>query len=83
MMIIHVMNRLRAAGPATTTGEGVDFVIETGGRLLPIEVKATARSRLADCAGLRSFRAEYGDHGNEHVSANAGATRGVRNSFTV
>jgi predicted AAA+ superfamily ATPase len=45
----------------TATGEEVDFVIETGGRLLPIEVKATARPRLSDCAALRSFRAEYGD----------------------
>jgi predicted AAA+ superfamily ATPase len=44
----------------TTTGEEVDFVVETGGKLLPIEVKATARPRLADCAHLRSFRAEYG-----------------------
>ncbi len=44
----------------TTTGEEVDFVLETGGRLLPIEVKATARPRLADAAKLRSFRAEYG-----------------------
>jgi uncharacterized protein len=44
----------------TTTGEEVDFVLETGGRLLPIEVKATARPRLADATKLRSFRAEYG-----------------------
>jgi predicted AAA+ superfamily ATPase len=44
----------------TTTGEEVDFVVETGGKLLPIEVKASARPRLADCAHLRSFRAEYG-----------------------
>jgi len=44
----------------TTIGEEVDFVVEAGGRLLPIEVKATARPRLADCAHLRTFRAEYG-----------------------
>jgi len=44
----------------TTIGEEVDFVIETGGRLLPIEVKAGARPRLADAAHLRTFRAEYG-----------------------
>ena len=43
-----------------TTGEEVDFVIEAGGRLLPIEVKATKRPRLADVAHLRTFRAEYG-----------------------
>ncbi|MGA2819837.1 MAG: ATP-binding protein [Anaerolineales bacterium] len=44
----------------TTIGEEVDFVIETGGQLLPIEVKATGRLRLADAAHLRAFRAEYG-----------------------
>ena len=43
-----------------TTGEEVDFVIEAGGQLLPIEVKATKRPRLADAAHLRAFRAEYG-----------------------
>jgi predicted AAA+ superfamily ATPase len=44
----------------TSIGEEVDFVIESGNRLLPIEVKASARPRLADCAHLRTFRAEYG-----------------------
>jgi predicted AAA+ superfamily ATPase len=43
----------------TATGEEVDFVIETGHDLLPIEVKATARPRLADAKHLISFRAEY------------------------
>jgi hypothetical protein len=38
----------------------VDFVIESGGRLLPIEIKASARPRLADAVHLRSFRGEYG-----------------------
>lgn len=44
----------------TVSGAEVDFVIETGGRLLPIEVKAAARPRLADAAHLRTFREEYG-----------------------
>lgn len=44
----------------TSLGEEVDFVIESGNELLPIEVKATTRPRLADCAHLRTFRAEYG-----------------------
>ena len=44
----------------TAIGEEVDFVIETGGKLLPIEVKSTSRPRLADAAHLRTFRAEYG-----------------------
>ena len=44
----------------TASGEEVDLVIEAGDRLLPIEVKAGTRPRLADAAHLRSFRAEYG-----------------------
>lgn len=44
----------------TTIGEEVDFVVEAGRRLLPIEVKATARPRLADATHIRTFRAEYG-----------------------
>lgn len=44
----------------TTLGEEVDFVIEAGDRLLPIEVKASGRPRLADAANLRAFRGEYG-----------------------
>ncbi len=45
----------------TTTGEEVDFVIEWRGKLLPIEIKATRRPRLADAKSLRTFRAEYPD----------------------
>lgn len=44
----------------TAIGEEVDLVVETGGRLLPIEIKATARPRLADARHLRAFREEYG-----------------------
>lgn len=44
----------------TANGEEVDFVIEAGGSLLPVEVKATSRPRLGDAAHLRTFRAEYG-----------------------
>jgi predicted AAA+ superfamily ATPase len=45
----------------TASGEEVDLVIESGGRLLPIEIKVTTRPRLADAKHLRAFRAEYGD----------------------
>jgi uncharacterized protein len=44
----------------TAIGEEVDFVIESGGQLLPMEIKASARPRLADAAHLRTFRSEYG-----------------------
>ena len=35
-------------------------MIEAGGKLLPIEVKSTARPRLSDAAHIRTFRAKYG-----------------------
>ncbi len=44
----------------TASGDEVDFVVEWRGRLLPIEVKSTARPSLSDARGLRAFRAEYG-----------------------
>ena len=44
----------------TASGVEVDFVIEVAGRLLPIEVKTSARPRLRDTVNLRAFRAEYG-----------------------
>ena len=44
----------------TTTNDEVDFVIEAGGALVPIEVKATRRPRLRDASHLRTFRNEYG-----------------------
>jgi predicted AAA+ superfamily ATPase len=43
----------------TTTGAEVDFVIESPGGLLPVEIKASSRPRLADAAGLLAFRGEY------------------------
>ena len=43
----------------TTGGDEVDFVVEAGNALLPIEVKATTNPRLRDTVRLRSFRKEY------------------------
>ena len=45
----------------TTTDLEADFVIETGGRLLPIEVKAAASPGYSDTRSLRAFREEYPD----------------------
>ena len=44
----------------TAIGEDVDFVIDAGGELLPIEVKATPRPRVRDARHLQTFQAEYG-----------------------
>lgn len=54
------LERAEIAYWRTAVGEEVDLVIETEDRLLPIEVKATTRPRLADAAHLRTFRSEYG-----------------------
>lgn len=44
----------------TVNGEEVDFVIEAGRRLLPVEVKATSRPAHRDARHLLTFRQEYG-----------------------
>lgn len=58
----------------TSIGEEVDFVIEAGGKLLPIEVKATARPRLSDVGNLRTFRAEYGKKARAGLLLHTGNT---------
>jgi len=58
----------------TASGEEVDLVIETGGSLLPIEVKASARPRLADAVHLRSFRQEYGKRARAGLLVHTGST---------
>jgi predicted AAA+ superfamily ATPase len=58
----------------TAIGEEVDFVIESAGRLLPIEIKASARPRLADAVHLRTFRAEYGKKARAGLLLHTGST---------
>jgi len=58
----------------TTVGEEVDFVIEAGGRLLPVEIKATGHPRLGDAAHLRTFRAEYGNKARAGLLLHTGNT---------
>lgn len=58
----------------TTIGEEVDFVIEAGGRLLPIEVKASGRPHLGDTRHLRTFRAEYGRKARAALLLHTGKT---------
>ncbi|MYB52956.1 MAG: ATP-binding protein [Acidobacteriia bacterium] len=45
----------------TTTELEVDFVVESDGQLLPIEVKAAANPGYADTRGIRAFRQEYSE----------------------
>lgn len=45
----------------TTSGEEIDFVVESNERILPVEVKAGRRPHIGDAAGLRIFLKEYAD----------------------
>lgn len=67
-------DRVELAYWRTTLGEEVDFVVEADGKLLPIEVKATAKPRLADCAHLRTFRQEYGRKARAGLLLHTGRT---------
>jgi predicted AAA+ superfamily ATPase len=55
-------------------GEEIDFVIEAGGRLLPIEIKAAARPRLGDTVHIRIFRKEYGRKARAGLLLHTGST---------
>jgi predicted AAA+ superfamily ATPase len=57
----------------TASGEEVDLVVEAGERLLPIEIKASARPRLSDATHLRSFRAEYGKRAHAGLLLHTGS----------
>jgi predicted AAA+ superfamily ATPase len=78
MTIVHGMKALPRCAELsywrTAVGEEVDFVIEAGGKLLPIEVKATARPRLADATHLRTFRTEYGKKARAGLLLHTGST---------
>ena len=50
------------------------MVIESGARLLPIEIKASTRPRLSDARHLRSFRAEYGKKARAALLLHTGTT---------
>ncbi len=58
----------------TTNGEEVDLVVESGSRLLPIEVKATERPRLRDTVHLRTFRDQYGEESRAGLLLHTGET---------
>ena len=57
----------------TATGIEVDFVIETPDRLLPIEIKASARVTPADAKGLEAFLDEYPDLADGALLLHGGA----------
>lgn len=56
-----------------STGEEVDFVIETKGSVVPIEVTATSHPTVADTRHLRTFRDEYGRRSRNGLLLHTGA----------
>jgi predicted AAA+ superfamily ATPase len=45
----------------TSTGTEVDVLVQASGRLVPIEVRASATPRPAMASGIRSFQADLGE----------------------
>lgn len=45
----------------TAVGEGVDFVLQTGGRLLPLEARVAIRPQPELTAGIRTFQKHFGE----------------------
>ncbi len=59
----------------TAAGAEVDFVVEAGGRLIPIEVKTTAMPRPPMTRGIRGFRSDLGDRCGPGFLIHGGAGR--------
>jgi predicted AAA+ superfamily ATPase len=58
----------------TAGGEEVDFIVETRGKLLAVEAKATPRPTHRDARHLRSFLDEYGKTAHGALLLHTGAT---------
>lgn len=59
----------------TSAGSEVDIVVETGGRLVPIEVKLSATPRPAMAASIKTFREDFGDRAAPGYVVHPGDTR--------
>ncbi len=59
----------------TSAGAEVDFVIETGGKLIPMEVKLSATPRPAMASGIRAFQEDLGDKAGQGFVIHPGDVR--------
>jgi hypothetical protein len=59
----------------TSTGVEVDLVVETGGRLIPIEVKLSATPRPAMANGIRAFQEDLGEKAGSGFVIHPGEVR--------
>lgn len=59
----------------TSTGIEVDFIVESAGRLVPIEVKLSSTPKPTMAAGIRSFREAAGEAAAEGYVVHPGEVR--------
>ncbi|MCW5981341.1 MAG: ATP-binding protein [Bryobacteraceae bacterium] len=59
----------------TSAGVEVDFVVESGGRLIPIEAKLSSTPRPPMASGIVSFREDFGDRAAPGLVIHAGDVR--------
>ena len=59
----------------TSAGVEVDFVVETGGKLIPMEVKLSATPRPAMAAGIQAFQKDLGDKAGPGFVIHPGGVR--------
>lgn len=59
----------------TSAGVEVDLVVETGGKLIPIEVKLSATPRPAMADGIRSFQEDFGGKAGQGIVIQPGDVR--------
>lgn len=59
----------------TSAGAEVDLVVETSGKLIPIEMKLSATPRPAMASGIRSFQEDLGDKAGQGFVIHPGDVR--------
>lgn len=59
--LVHREEEPRVYFWRTSTGTEVDIVVETGERLIPVEVKLSSTPRPAMATGIKSFREAFGN----------------------
>ena len=57
----------------TSAGTEVDIVIETGNKLVPIEVKLSATPRPSMAASIKTFREDFGDKAMAGLCGSSGS----------
>ena len=59
----------------TSAGAEVDLVVETGGKLIPMEVKLSATPRPAMASGIRAFQEDLGENAGSGFVIHPGEVR--------